>query len=305
MDDTETEARRLFAAATGDMPPEIDLLGGFAAARRQARSRRTRQGAVLSAGIAAAAATVTAVTLTAGSAPPARTTSSAPPARTAGSASPARTASSAPDALAAVTSALTSTLSQSYHVAQQSTEHDTKNGQTKTYIETCRGEADPERHLLTLSCYEGSEHTVERDVGGYAYSFGGGDHPGGKPWTRANGSGSGLGFLTIDILNTAKQLLAEIKGQGTVTVAGPASGPGWTGTRYAYNNPKYGFGGTVTVDQQGRVRALTGTLRDTSLGLTSVLTQTMTFSDFGAPVTVTPPPADQTYVLPPSFPLPR
>ena len=70
MDDSETEARRLLAAATTDMPPGIDLLEGFAAARQRDRARRTRRIAVLSAGIAVAAALVTALTLTTtGSAP--------------------------------------------------------------------------------------------------------------------------------------------------------------------------------------------------------------------------------------------
>jgi hypothetical protein len=270
VNDTETEARRLFAAATEDMPPEIDLPGGFAAARRQDRSRRTRRGAVLSAGIAAAAATVTAVTLTAGSAPP---------------------------ALAAVTTALTSTLSQNYHVVQQDTEYDTVNGQVRTYHYRCSGAADPVRQLLAMSC---SENTAVREVGGYTYDLLAGPaagHTDGKPWVRfPAGFSPGLDFVGIDILHTARQLLAEIKEEATVTVAGPASGPGWTGTRYAYSNPKYGFSGTVTVDQQGRVRAMTGTIRDTVASGTVVQDQILTFSDFGAPVTVTPPPPSQTYV---------
>jgi hypothetical protein len=275
MNDTETEARRLFAAATEDMPPEIDLLGGFAAARRQDRSRRTRRGAVLSAGIAAAAATVTAVTLTAGSAPP---------------------------ALAAVTSALTSTLSQRYHVIEQGNEYDIENGQVRTYHYTCSGAADPVRQLLAMSCSEGSEGFAVREVGGYTYHLLGGPadgHPDGKPWIRETaGFSPALDFAGIDILHTAQQLLAEIKEEATVTVAGPASGPGWTGTRYAYSNPKYGISGTVTVDQQGRVRAMTGTLRDTVKSRTVVVEQILAFSDFGVPVTVTPPPADQTFITP-------
>lgn len=275
MNDTETEARRLLAAATEDMPPEIDLLGGFAAARRRDRSRRTRGRAVLSAGIAAAAAAVTAVTLTAGSAPP---------------------------ALAAVTSALTSTLSQNYHVVQQTTQYDTDNGQVRTYHYTCSGAADPVRQLLAMSCSEGSEGFAVREVGGYTYRLLGGPaagHPDGKPWIRETaGFSPGLDFVGIDILHTARRLLAEIKQEATVTVAGPASGPGWTGTRYAYSSPKYGFSGTVTVDQHGRVRAMTGTLRDTVKSRTVVVEQILTFSDFGVPVTVTPPPADQTFITP-------
>ena len=126
MSDTETEARRLLAAATEDTPPEIDLLDGFAAARRRDRSRRTRRGAVLAAGIAVAAASVTAVTLTMGSAPP---------------------------ALAAVTSALTRTLTQSYHLSEHDSYYWIANGQIRNFHHyTCTTKADPVRHLLAGSC---------------------------------------------------------------------------------------------------------------------------------------------------------
>lgn len=81
-------------------------------------------------------------------------------------------------------------------------------------------------------------------------------------------------------------------------MAGPASGPGWTGTRYAFSgSPGAGIelSGTVNVDQQGQARALVLTIRLTSAINVFVMTQDLTFSDFGAPVTVTPPPADQTF----------
>ena len=39
------------------------------------------------------------------------------------------------------------------------------------------------------------------------------------------------GFTTA----TPQQMLAEIKKAAKVTVAGPVSGPGWTGTRYAFS----------------------------------------------------------------------
>jgi hypothetical protein len=51
--------------------------------------------------------------------------------------------------------------------------------------------------------------------------------------------------------------------------------------------------GAVTVDRQGRTRALVQTMRDPGSRV-MVMTQALTVSDFGAPVTVTPPPADQT-----------
>ena len=91
MNETEAEGRRLLAAATEDMPPGIDLQAGFVAAWRRDQARRRRGRAVLSAVVAVAAASVTAVTLTMGSAPPARAT---------------------------LSSALTRTLTQSYHLTE-------------------------------------------------------------------------------------------------------------------------------------------------------------------------------------------
>ena len=54
----------------------------------------------------------------------------------------------------------------------------------------------------------------------------------------------------------------------------------------------------MDVDKQGRARALVLTIRLTGATLASVVTQFLTFSDFGAPVTVIPPPADQTFSRP-------
>ena len=156
MNDTETEARRLLAAATEDMPPGAGLLDGFAAARRRDRARRTRRRAVLSAGIAVAAASVTAVTLTIGSAPP---------------------------ALATVTSALTRTLTQSYHLTEQDSSYYIVNGRIRYPAHfTCTSEADPVRHLGASSCSDGLR---SREVGGYSYQYVPDpvDHPG-RHWQR-------------------------------------------------------------------------------------------------------------------------
>ena len=271
MNDAETEARRLLAAATEDIPPGIGLLDGFAAARRRDRARRTRRGAVLSAGIAVAAAAVTAVTLTIGSAPP---------------------------ALATVTSALTRTLTQSYQLAEQDSSYYIWNGRMRYPAhDTCTSEADPARHLAAASCSGGVRARV---VGGYTYLYVPHpvDHPG-RHWARI--PTASLGQLpSIDAFTTAtpQQMLAEIKKADKVTVAGPASGPGWTGTRYAFSGGPGGeikLSGTVSVDQQGRARVLVLAIRLTSAINVFVTTQVLTFSDFGAPVTVTPPPADQTF----------
>jgi hypothetical protein len=96
-------------------------------------------------------------------------------------------------------------------------------------------------------------------------------------------------------------MLAEIKKAYKVTVAGAAAGPGWTGTRYAFSTSPGAavqLSGTVTVDRQGRARALVLTTRLPSAVNVFVTTQVLTFSDFGAQVTVTPPPADQTFSEP-------
>ncbi len=280
MNDAETKAHRLLAAGTEDMPPELDLLDGFAAARRRDRSRRTRRGVALVAGIAAAAASVTAVTLTTGSVP------SAPP------------APSASSARGTVIGALTRTLTQSYHRSEHDSYYSNVNGQiTNPHHYTCTTEADPVRHLLAISC-SGLNTSNVRQVGGYTY-YGAGNH-----WQRIPTS-SVKPLPAGSVVNgfsaaAPQQMPAELKEAAEITAAGPASGPGWTGTRYAFSGTfqkTTNLSGTVTVDQQGRTRALVLTTREPGAGAL-VMTQALTFSDFGAPVTVTPPPADQTSIYP-------
>jgi hypothetical protein len=277
MDDSETEARRLLAAATTDMPPGIDLLEGFAAARQRDRARRTRRITVLSAGIAVAAALVTALTLT--------------------------TAGSAPSARAAVSSALTRTLTQSYHLTEQGGSYYISNGRvTHGPHYTCTSVADPVRHLEATSCPTGA---MIRTVGRYRYDYYADVPVHGKHWARTPvtcpGQAAPIGGFTTA---TPQQMLAEIKKAAKVTVAGPVSGPGWTGTRYAFSKTtpaakkKLTLRGTVDVDKQGQARALVLTIRLTGATQVTGETRFLTFSDFGAPVTVIPPPADQTFSRP-------
>jgi hypothetical protein len=274
MSDTESEARRLLAAATEEVPPGIDLLGGFVAAWRRDRARRMRRRIALSAGAALAVALGTAVALT---------------------------ISSAPSALAIVTSALTRTLTQSYKVTEVYGGYYIRDGQVKgRYQSTCTNRADPARHLQASSCSSGPGI---REVGRYTYLYF--THPAGKHWGRI--PTACLGDPAKAAINgftdaTPQQMLSEIENADKVTVAGPASGPGWTGTRYAFTGPAtllLRMTGTVDVDHQGRARNLALTIRPTArLALFGVITQALTFSDFGARVTVTPPPADQTFPMP-------
>jgi hypothetical protein len=85
-----------------------------------------------------------------------------------------------------------------------------------------------------------------------------------------------------------------------VRYVGPASGPGWTGSKYAFTahparSPAVTVAGTVEVDQQGRVRDLDTitTVRTRQRSPAQTQTEDLTFSDFGGPVQVTAPPATQ------------
>jgi hypothetical protein len=276
MKDTEAEARRLLAAATEDMPPGIDLLAGFAAARRRDRARRRRGRAVLAAGVAVAAASAAAVALTIGSAPPARATLTV-----------------------TLTGALTRTLAQSYHLTPTTSSYYISSGRiTNRSQRTCTSEADPVRQLEASSCANG---LAWRQVGRYIYLYFTAlpGHPG-KHWQRfPAGSVGGWAGVNGFVTATPQQMLSQIKKANKVTVIGPVSGPGWTGTRYAFASRQAAvlrLSGTVDVDRQGRARALVLTMRSGTI-YHLVVTQGLTFSDFGTPVTVTPPPADQTIVV--------
>jgi hypothetical protein len=106
-------------------------------------------------------------------------------------------------------------------------------------------------------------------------------------------------------------LLTVLRSAATVRVVGPASGPGWTGTEYAFTaGPIYwenadvaikeDVTGTVYVDHQGRVRRLETTTSEASwpgqhrLQITPVTTtDVLTFGGFETRVRVSPPPAGQ------------
>jgi hypothetical protein len=95
-------------------------------------------------------------------------------------------------------------------------------------------------------------------------------------------------------------LLRLLKSAGKVTDEGPASGSGWTGTRYGFTvtvNEQTTVG-YLDVDGQGRVRRL---VADLTAGVGKkkwvMSTEDVTFGDFGAPVSVTTPPASQVYLL--------
>lgn len=101
---------------------------------------------------------------------------------------------------------------------------------------------------------------------------------------------------------TPQSLFGLLKAAHGVRADGPASGPGWTGTKYTFSHASER--GTVTVDQQGRVRELDiwmpvyfapqpdSKLPPRRIGTARI---TVSFSDFGIPVPVTAPPASEVY----------
>jgi hypothetical protein len=89
-----------------------------------------------------------------------------------------------------------------------------------------------------------------------------------------------------------------------VHAAGPAAGPGWTGTKYTFTitpsrGPGPAYRGTVYVDSTGLVRQLVTEVVLNVRSATShrrfqaTFIDAMTFGDFRSPVRVTAPPARQ------------
>ena len=292
---TEAEGRRLLATAFETVPAGPLLAGnglagnGLAGAellrrvrRRTARQRRMRTlvpaGAVAALGGAAALG----VTLTA-------------------------TVAAAPSALAAVTAAAAKTSAQSFSVTEELSQ--------ASVVGKVTGVFDP-RHGLGEEIAGGIQ---VRFVGGTMYSRVGPGSPfsHGKPWVesltpplQSTGTAAAAGWITQGFsLNQPidpSALLGLLKSAASVQAEGAASGPGWTGTKYAITvEPPKGatIGGTTTgtvyVDNQGRVRRLVTTLtwQDPGSSSRQHLTSDVTLGGFGVRVSVTAPPASQVYNL--------
>lgn len=189
------------------------------------------------------------------------------------------------------------------------------------------GEFDPAHHKAQETFSGGRQ---VRYVGGYAYwkFTSGAANPNGKQWIRLS-QGSALmpkflmqfwfgtlnpgvnGVEFHDVSVTPQDLLAQLKSATAVRADGRASGPGWTGTKYTFSLKTAFDGGmaetgTVYVDAQGRVRELVATTvtaeasedSGQETGATQAVTQDVTFSGFGAPVSVSVPSAKDVFDLP-------
>lgn len=289
MNETEEAVRRLFAAASEDIPAGIDLVRGVRARRR---GHVVRVRALVATGTAAIAAAA-AITLS---------------------------VSQAPSALAQVTQAASRTAAQSYRVSVVVITR-SASGSSSTPV-TISGEFDPARGVGEETTSQGWQI---RYVSGYVYlpvtdairgvwdATQPAPLPDSKSWLRAPAprlsvdTSAQLGLLSAGAVGfpqfSPQDLLALLESASQVREVGPASGPGWTGTAYTFTSSATLGGplrlvvrtlGTVDVDQQGRVRELNATQ---PLGNTVHKTE-MTFGDFGAAVSVSAPPASQTASMP-------
>jgi hypothetical protein len=303
MNGTDQDVRAMMAIGSSDMPPGIDLLRGVRERQVPARrpQPRSRMRALVSAGAVAVVAggTVLATTLTA-------------------------TVATAPSAYAAVTAAAAKTSTDGFRVSMNVTATE-PSAQSVLRLEwRVTGESDPSHGVgeeTILSKATLSKEPLEvRFIGQDIYvkvlaptiSKVPGSKPGvsSRPWAEA----------ALWPRLTAKQLvvtpdfgsqeavdpgalLALLRSAGTVTDEGPASGPGWTGTKYGFTAATSGrvssATGTVYVDSRGEVRRLLTIMTlPTGGGYHSTSTEDVSFSDFGAPVSVTAPPASQVSRFP-------
>jgi hypothetical protein len=292
--EAEEQVRQLLALASEDVPRDAGgqegLLQGVLA--RRARARRLRRRLLTSAATASVLTTALAILM------------SAATARLPGT-SVTHQRTSPETALTAVTLAAAETAVQTYQVQATFTYTGPRGWSISPSRVTLAGEFDPASGL--------GEVSGPRDIrwtGGYAYVWVGHDPAfAAKPWIRVRESAVrvlsvhrlGLGDLVAGRVGP-QGLLEWLRSASQVRAVSPASGPGWTGTRYAVRaraTVGYYVGetdtGTVDVDRQGLVRRLDIT-QVSKVGADEFgTTVRLAFDDFGVPVSVAAPPLSQTY----------
>jgi len=293
--ETEEQVRQLLALASEDVPRDAggqeSLLEGVLA--RCARARRLRRRLLTSAATASVLTTALAILM------------SAPTAVRLPGTSVTHHRTLPGSALTAVTLAAAETAVQTYQVQATFTYTVPRGWSISPSRVTLTGEFDPASGL--------GEVSGPRDIrwtGGYAYVRVGHDPAfGAKSWIRVRESAVrvlslhrlGLGDLVAGRVGP-QGLLEWLRSASQVRAVSPASGPGWTGTRYAVSartTVGYYVGetdtGTVDVDRQGLVRQLAIT-QVSKVGADEFgTTVRLVFYDFGAPVSVTAPPLSQIY----------
>jgi hypothetical protein len=198
---------------------------------------------------------------------------------------------SQPSAQAQVAAAVENTSQESYRL------------HTTSGAKTFNGAFDPVQHVGVITNV--GDGTETRFIGDLMYSR----EPGEAKWLVSPSPEQELRTAPpVDALVKLAPLdpraaLQRLRTATDVQESGSASGQSWAGHRFTFSlrntgsDPKRAEGqplasGAVDVDDQGRVRRLEVDFSDNGHRLI------MDFADFGAPVTVTAPPADQVAPLP-------
>jgi hypothetical protein len=276
--ESEAAVRALLVAATGDGPPEHDLLDTV---RRRARRQRVRRRVLVPALASLTLAAVVAVAVLAAS---------------------VVTGTGTPSAQARVAAAAGRTATESFRVRMSSTTPRGKGSEQPT-TQVTEGFFDPARHTGRLDA-KGLE---VRYVGDMVYSqLPAGTTSDGKRWVAVRRS-----FVMVDqpmppiaVVKVGfwdpQKALALLRSAFSVHEQGRVSGDGWSGRRYAFDlrdgqlaKDNLAMTGTVDVDQSGRVRRLDViVLVETASGQRADNFRTiMEFRDYGAHETVSAPPA--------------
>jgi hypothetical protein len=276
--ESEAAVRALLVAATGDGPPEHNLLE---AVRRRARRQRVRRRVLVPSLASLTLAAVVAVAALAAS---------------------VVTGAGTPSAQARVAAAAGRTATESFRVRMSSTSPRGK-GSEQPATQITEGFFDPARHTGRLLA-NGLE---VRYVGDMVYTkLPAGTTSDGKRWVALRRASVKIDepVPPIAVVKVGfwdpQEALALLRSAFSVHEQGPLSGDGWSGHRYAFDlrggkqgKDNLAMTGTVDVDQSGRVRRLDVTvLVDTASGQRADNFHTvMEFRDYGASETVTGPPA--------------
>jgi hypothetical protein len=274
--ESEAAVRALLVAASGDGPPEIDLVE---AVRRRARRQRVRRRVLMPSLASLTLAAVVAVAVLAAS-----------------------MVTGTPSAQARVTAAAGRTATESFRVRMSMTTPRGKGSERPT-TQVAEGFFDPARHTGRLLA-KGLE---VRYVGDMVYSkLPAGITSDGKRWVamRRDSVKVDQPMPPIAVVKVGfwdpQEALALLRSAFSVHEQGRVSGDGWSGRRYAFDlrdgqlaKDNLTMTGAVDVDQLGRVRRLEVTvLVETASGQRADNFRTvMEFRDYGARESVSAPPA--------------
>jgi hypothetical protein len=271
--------RALLATASEDQPPTTDLLGKV---RPRPRRRRALVPSLAAVGAAGVLAVVAVATSTVTTTPPA----------------------SAQERVAA---AVTRTAQDGYRI--RAVTDGTKGGRYETSL--TEGVYDPVGRAVRMVVVAPDKgHVTLHHLDGRVYVQlpADGRQPGvpeGARWfLRSTGDRDDVGISELadfgrQALLSPQQALEWARSASDIRDAGPVSGDGWTGTRFAFTltDRHWRVTGSVDVDGDGRVRRLEfrSTSTDTAHGVAGTLHWVLTFWDFGIRERVTLPPDSQVY----------